>query len=111
MMMELEKLYYNPSHYADYSAVDNLTRAAKSNFSCRDRSLARIARRVHAAPFLTPKIFTIALQRDKCRRCMRSGFDRTPEYQKLQRQLFLFTGDYRCTQQICLGRAITGQNK
>jgi len=33
MMMELEKLYYNPSHYADYSAVDNLTRAAKPNFS------------------------------------------------------------------------------
>jgi len=33
MMMELEKLYYNPSHYADYSAVDNLTRVAKPNFS------------------------------------------------------------------------------
>jgi len=31
--MELEKLYYNLSHYAGYSAVDNLTRAAKPNFS------------------------------------------------------------------------------
>jgi len=33
MTIELEKLYYNPSHYAGYSAVDNLTRAAKPNFS------------------------------------------------------------------------------
>jgi len=32
--MELEKLYYDPGHYAGYSAVDNLTRAAKTlNFS------------------------------------------------------------------------------
>ncbi|RLU21740.1 hypothetical protein DMN91_006116 [Ooceraea biroi] len=32
-MMELEKLYYDPAHYAGYSAVDNLSRAAKTNFS------------------------------------------------------------------------------
>ena len=28
-----EKLYYDPSHYADYSAVDNLIYAVKPNFS------------------------------------------------------------------------------
>lgn len=32
-MSALEKLYYDPGHYAGYSAVDNLTRAAKPNFS------------------------------------------------------------------------------
>jgi len=32
-MMMFEKLYYDPSHYASYSAVDNLTRAVKPNFS------------------------------------------------------------------------------
>lgn len=31
--MELEKLYYDPSHYAGYSATVNLSRAAKPNFS------------------------------------------------------------------------------
>lgn len=31
--MELEKLYYDPSHYAGYSATANLSRAAKPNFS------------------------------------------------------------------------------
>jgi len=31
--MTFEKLYYNPSHYASYSAVDNLTCAVKPNFS------------------------------------------------------------------------------
>jgi len=31
--MTFEKLYYDPSNYASYSAVDNLTRAVKSNFS------------------------------------------------------------------------------
>ncbi|XP_070169440.1 uncharacterized protein [Polyergus mexicanus] len=31
--MELEKLYYNPSHYAGYSATSNLSRAAKPNFT------------------------------------------------------------------------------
>src|SRR5436190_564015 len=31
--MELEKLYYDPSHYAGYSAMDNLTRAAKPKFT------------------------------------------------------------------------------
>ncbi|XP_070171427.1 uncharacterized protein [Polyergus mexicanus] len=31
--MELEKLYYNPSHYAGYSAMANLSRAAKPNFT------------------------------------------------------------------------------
>ena len=34
--MELEKLYYTPSHYAGYSAVDNLSRAAKPNFTRND---------------------------------------------------------------------------
>jgi len=33
MTMELGKFYYNPSHYAGYSSVDNLSRAAKPNFS------------------------------------------------------------------------------
>jgi len=33
MTMKLEKLYHNPSHYAGYSVVDNLTRVAKPNFS------------------------------------------------------------------------------
>ncbi|XP_071575681.1 uncharacterized protein [Temnothorax nylanderi] len=32
-MTELEKFYYDPQHYAGYSATDNLTRAAKPNFS------------------------------------------------------------------------------
>ncbi|KAL6417047.1 hypothetical protein ACFW04_013035 [Cataglyphis niger] len=32
-MMELEKFYYNPAHYAGYSATANLSRAAKSNFT------------------------------------------------------------------------------
>jgi len=32
MTMVLEKLYYNPAHYADYLAVDNLARTAKPNF-------------------------------------------------------------------------------
>ncbi|XP_024867743.1 uncharacterized protein LOC112451997 [Temnothorax curvispinosus] len=32
-MTELEKFYYDPRHYAGYSATDNLTRAAKPNFS------------------------------------------------------------------------------
>lgn len=32
-MSKLEKLYYDPTHYAGYSAVDNLARAAKPNFS------------------------------------------------------------------------------
>ena len=31
--MELEKLYYDPSHYAGYSARDNLARAAKPKFT------------------------------------------------------------------------------
>lgn len=31
--MELEKLYYDPSHYTGYSATVNLSRAAKPNFS------------------------------------------------------------------------------
>ena len=31
--MTFEKLYYDPSNYASYSAVDNLTRAVKPNFS------------------------------------------------------------------------------
>ncbi|XP_018368781.1 PREDICTED: uncharacterized protein LOC108764877 [Trachymyrmex cornetzi] len=31
--MAFEKLYYDPSHNAGYSAVDNLTRAVKPNFS------------------------------------------------------------------------------
>jgi len=31
--MTFEKLYYDPSHYASYSAVDNLTHAVKPNFS------------------------------------------------------------------------------
>ena len=31
--MALEKFYYDPAHYACYSAVDNLARAAKPNFS------------------------------------------------------------------------------
>jgi len=35
MTMELERLYYNPSHYAGYSAVA-LTRAAKPNFSLNE---------------------------------------------------------------------------
>jgi len=54
--------------------------------------------RVHAASSLVPKISTIALQRNECRRCIGSGFDRAPEYQKLQRQLFLSIDDYRRTQ-------------
>jgi transposase InsO family protein len=32
-MSKLEKLYYDPSHYAGFSAVENLTRAAKPNFT------------------------------------------------------------------------------
>lgn len=32
-MTGLEKWYYDPSHYAGYSATDNLARAAKPNFS------------------------------------------------------------------------------
>ncbi|XP_039305166.1 uncharacterized protein LOC120357759 [Solenopsis invicta] len=32
-MSELEKLYYDPAHYAGFSAVENLTRAAKPNFT------------------------------------------------------------------------------
>jgi hypothetical protein len=32
-MTELEKLYYDPGHYAGYSATENLSRAAKPNFS------------------------------------------------------------------------------
>ncbi|KAL6433569.1 hypothetical protein ACFW04_006571 [Cataglyphis niger] len=32
-MMEFEKLYYNPSHYAGYSATENLLRATKRNFT------------------------------------------------------------------------------
>jgi hypothetical protein len=32
-MSELKNLYYDPAHYAGYSAVDNLARAAKPNFS------------------------------------------------------------------------------
>jgi len=32
-MSELEKLYYDPTHYAGFSAVENLTRAAKPNFT------------------------------------------------------------------------------
>jgi transposase InsO family protein len=32
-MSELEKLYYDPTHYAGFSAVENLTRAAKPNFA------------------------------------------------------------------------------
>ena len=31
--MAFEKLYYDPLNYASYSAVDNLTRAVKLNFS------------------------------------------------------------------------------
>lgn len=31
--MAIEKLYFDPAHYAGYSAVENLTRAAKPNFS------------------------------------------------------------------------------
>jgi len=31
--MTFDKLYYDLSHYAGYSAVDNLTCAVKSNFS------------------------------------------------------------------------------
>ncbi|XP_050453458.1 uncharacterized protein LOC126852566 [Cataglyphis hispanica] len=31
--MELEKFYYDPSHYAGYSATANLSRAAKPNFT------------------------------------------------------------------------------
>src|SRR5580765_323535 len=34
--MELEKLYYDPSHYAGYSARENLLRAAKPNFTRND---------------------------------------------------------------------------
>lgn len=30
--MNLENLYYDPSHYAGYSSVNNLSRAAKTNF-------------------------------------------------------------------------------
>ncbi|XP_072764651.1 uncharacterized protein [Anoplolepis gracilipes] len=32
-MSEFEKLYYDPSHYVGYSAVDNLTRTVKPNLS------------------------------------------------------------------------------
>lgn len=32
-MTELEKLYYDPGHYAGYSATENLSRAARPNFS------------------------------------------------------------------------------
>lgn len=31
--MKLERLYYDPAHYAGYSATENLSRAAKSNFT------------------------------------------------------------------------------
>lgn len=31
--MEFDKLYYDPSHYAGYSALDNLSRAVKPNFT------------------------------------------------------------------------------
>lgn len=36
IIMELEKLYYVPSHYAGYSATENLSRAAKPNFTRND---------------------------------------------------------------------------
>ncbi|XP_020298734.1 uncharacterized protein LOC109862969 [Pseudomyrmex gracilis] len=32
----LDKLYYNPAHYAGYSSTENLSRAAKPNYSCED---------------------------------------------------------------------------
>lgn len=35
-MTKLEKLYYDPAHYAGYSATDNLTRAAKPNFTRKE---------------------------------------------------------------------------
>lgn len=36
MTMTLEKFYHDPAHYAGYSAVDNLARAAKPNFTRND---------------------------------------------------------------------------
>ncbi|XP_011630945.1 uncharacterized protein LOC105423016 [Pogonomyrmex barbatus] len=35
-MTRLENLYYDPAHYAGYSASDNLSRAAKPNFSRKE---------------------------------------------------------------------------
>lgn len=35
-MTGMEKFYYDPSHYAGYSAVENLTRAAKPNYTHDD---------------------------------------------------------------------------
>ena len=98
--MTFEKLYYDPSHYASYSAVDNLTRAVKPNFSQGEvvrwlesqdaYTLHRSLRRKF------PHFAEIALQRNKHWRCVGDRFDRTPKSKKLQ-WLFLSASDYRCT--------------
>jgi len=61
-----EKLYYDPSHYASYSAMD-LTCAVKPNF-CGEKSYVGSnykTRTIHVAPTIALKISAIALQHNK----------------------------------------------
>jgi len=62
-----EKLYYDPSHYAGYSAVDNLTHAVKLNFSreevMRWNCKTRTRYTDHCVENFHDCITTIALQR------------------------------------------------
>ena len=62
--MTFEKLYYDPSNYASYSALDNLTRAVKPNFS-REEVRSLESQDAYVAPTIAQKISAIALQRNK----------------------------------------------
>jgi len=57
--MVLKKLYYNPAYYASYSVVDNLTYAAKPNFS-HNKVVCWVESQVYiqiAVPSFAPKNF------------------------------------------------------
>jgi len=86
--MELEKLYYNPSHYAGYLAMDNLPRAAE-NFSRNEIVRWLESQDAYTLHRRLAKISTIALQRDECRRCMGSGFDRASGISKVTTTVIL----------------------